>query len=200
MADRLETLIQNAKELTANVSHELRSPLTRLRLSKELIADKLDGKKAGQEIQRYIDNMESDIRQLDALVDHMLTLSRMDYQGPGTTRERFSFSAFLDECLAAYQPLAGQARLNIETRLKGPLTVCQDKSVVKSILCNLLDNAIKYSTGGNTITIQAQAAPDKGLYFSVANPCPRSRISRWPCFSKPFTGSRATRPRAPAWD
>ena len=57
MADRLSTLVQNTKELTANVSHELRSPLTRIRLSKELIINKLEGKKAGEDIRRYIDNI-----------------------------------------------------------------------------------------------------------------------------------------------
>ncbi len=186
MADRLESLVNNTKELTANVSHELRSPLTRLRLSKELIADKLSGKKEGLQIQRYIDNMESDIQQLDALVDHMLTLSRMDYQGPAAARECFSFAAFLDECLPPYQALIDQAGLNLETRLPGTLTVFQDKSVVKSIFCNLLDNAIKYSSKGGTITVTAYTHENKDLIFSVSNPCPSLTEEQAARLFKPF--------------
>ncbi len=100
MADRLEALVQNAKELTANVSHELRSPLARLRISKELIADKLDNGGNPTDIRKYLDNMESDIAQLDGLVSHMLTLSRMDYQGHRTGQ-----GVFFLFCLSGHSAL-----------------------------------------------------------------------------------------------
>jgi signal transduction histidine kinase len=186
MADRLEALVQNAKELTANVSHELRSPLARLRISKELILDKLDSGGTRKDVQKYADNMEADIAQLDDLVAHMLTLSKMDYQGPGPAREHFSFSAFLDMVLSAYQPLITQAGLELETRVPGDLTVFQDKPVVKSILCNLLDNAVKYTDPGGTIAITASSAPDKGLEISVANPCPPLGDDQMEMVFKPF--------------
>jgi len=171
MADKLEKLIQNAKELTANVSHELRSPLARLRVSKELILDKLDKEGSKADICRYIDHMESDIQSLDTLVEHMLTLSKMDYQDSALTLEKFSFSSFLENEVATYQALLHQKDLTIILDIDGPVDVSQDKSVLKSILSNLLDNAVKYTDDGKTIQIQARNDSDRGLIFSVTNPC-----------------------------
>ncbi len=171
MADKLEKLIQNAKELTANVSHELRSPLARLRVSKELILDKLDQKDTRADIRRYIDHMESDIQSLDTLVEHMLTLSKMDYQESSLTLEKFSFSSFLREEVATYQALLHQKELTMALNIDGPVHVSQDKSVLKSILSNLLDNAVKYTDNGKTIHIHARKDSAQVLTFAVSNPC-----------------------------
>ncbi|HCY87445.1 MAG TPA: hypothetical protein DHV36_20090 [Desulfobacteraceae bacterium] len=191
MADRLEKLVQNAKELTANVSHELRSPLARIRLSKELILDKLDQDKlapkdAKAAIRRYADSMEDDIQHLDTLVDHMLTLSKMDYQESELTLEKFSFTAFVEKELKAYQSVFRQNDLKIDLDLDGDVWVCQDKTVLKSVLDNLLDNAVKYTAPGQTIGIRARSDAKKGLLFSVTNPCPAFSPEELGMLFKPF--------------
>lgn len=172
MADRLERLIHNAKELTANVSHELRSPLARLRLSKELILDKLDQPDAQKDIRRYIDNIESDIQDLDSLVEHMLALSKLNYQESDLTLERFSFADFLESELSGYEDLLQQRHLTLEMDIKGQANIHQDKSILKSVFSNLMDNAVKYTVPGNTIFISAESVLSKGLEFSVTNPGP----------------------------
>jgi len=180
MADKLEKLIHNAKELTANVSHELRSPLTRLRLSKELILDKLDKGKLDkapheqtgieQDIRRYIGNMDSDIHDLNNLIEHMLALSKMDYQESARSPETLSFATFLEKELLAYQSILQQKELEIDLDIQGSVTVCQDRAVLKSVLSNLLDNAVKYTVPGNTIFVSGRSCKDRGLEFSVTNP------------------------------
>lgn len=180
MADKLEKLIHNAKELTANVSHELRSPLARLRVSKELILDKLDKGKldknpliqgsAKDDIRRYVDNMESDIHDLDTLVEHMLALSKMDYQELPLSPEIFSFAAFLEKELIAYQPMLQQKKLTLNLDIRGSVTVHQDKTLLKSVLSNLLDNAVKYTAPGSTIYLTASSPKGQGLEFFVTNP------------------------------
>ncbi|WDP90203.1 MAG: HAMP domain-containing histidine kinase [Desulfobacter sp.] len=181
MADRLEKLIHNAKELTANVSHELRSPLARIRVSKELILDRLeqeppDGGEGNKEtkayIQRHIKNMDGDINDLDTLVEHMLSLSKMNYQESALSRESFSFARFLETELGHYQSLLRQSDLAIDLDISGPLMVCQDRAALKSILSNLLDNAVKYSPPGSTLHIAARRKGKQGIEFSVTNPAP----------------------------
>lgn len=171
MADKLEALIHNAKELTANVSHELRSPLARIRVSKELILDKLEQGGGREAIQRYTHSMEADIQHLDTLVAHMLTLSKMDYQESAVSREKFSFSAFLEKELVPYQALADQAGLRLEREIEKQPEVYQDRSVLKSILTNLMDNALKYTSPGGLIRIEAGPALARGLEFSITNTC-----------------------------
>ncbi|MEH0021636.1 MAG: HAMP domain-containing sensor histidine kinase [Desulfobacter sp.] len=194
MADKLEKLVHNTKELTANVSHELRSPLARLRISKELILDKLDQGGSKEDIRRYADNMESDIQNLDTLVAHMLTLSKMDYQESELAMEDFNFSDFIRDELAAYRGALQQNRLGLYLDIKGKVRVRQDKSVLRSVLSNLMDNAVKYTAPGETIVIRARSTTGTGLRFSVTNPCPPLSNKDLGLLFRPFfrvTGQKA---------
>lgn len=189
MADKLKKLIQGSKDLTANVSHELRSPLTRIRMSKELISNKIDKlNKEGtrEDIHRYIQNMEADIQSLDTLIDHVLKLSKIDYQASELSREHFDFNDFLSHELAQYHPLLQQKNIGIEQNLTGTIRVNQDKSVLRSILSNLLDNAVKYTRENGKIFIQTHPAPGQGLAFSVTNTCPPLTDKEVSMLFKPF--------------
>ncbi|MCG8635500.1 MAG: HAMP domain-containing histidine kinase, partial [Desulfobacterales bacterium] len=108
---------------------------------------------------------------LDTLVAHMLALSKMDYQESDLTLERFGFPEFVKSHVASYSAVLKQNRLGLDLDMPGPLTVRQDKSVLKSVLSNLLDNAIKYTEQGETIVIRARSDSKTGLRFSVTNPC-----------------------------
>ena len=171
MADRLERLVGNTKELTANVSHELRSPLARLRVSKELIRDKLEQGASNDAIMRLLNNMGSDIRDLDTLIEEALALSKMNYQESPLAPEAFIFSDFMKSVLDPYLPLLSSNDLVLDLDIRDSGKAEQDKALVKSIFTNLMDNAIKYSPPGNTIHVSAGTIPPKGLEFSISNPC-----------------------------
>ncbi len=102
MADKLEKMIQGNKELTANISHELRSPLTRIRVSKELIQDKLDANST-KDIKRYMQNIDQDIESLDDLIDKILKLSKMDFQESSLSFEQIYFDLLLKDIEKRYQ-------------------------------------------------------------------------------------------------
>jgi len=172
MADRLERLVRNSKELTANVSHELRSPLARLRVSKELILDKLEQKGASDDaIRRLLNNMESDIGDLDTLIEEALALSKINYQESALAPETFRFSDFIKSMMDAYHPLLSRNDLLLDLDIRDFGKARQDKALVKSIFSNLMDNAIKYSPPGNTIRVSAGTVSPKGLEFSITNTC-----------------------------
>ena len=76
-----------------------------------------------------------------------------------------------------HSPYATRVRMQIykkglDLEVLGPVTVRQDRSVLKSVLANLLDNAVKYTDPGNTIFVTARSVQDRGLEFSVTNPGP----------------------------
>lgn len=172
MADRLERLVSNSKELTANVSHELRSPLARLRVSKELILDKLGKKGASDDaIIRLLNNMESDIGDLDTLIEEALALSKIDYQESALASETFRFSDFIKSMLEAYHPMLSRNDLLLDLYIRDFGKARQDKALVKSVFSNLMDNAIKYSPSGKTIHVSAGTVSPKGLEFSITNTC-----------------------------
>ncbi|WP_020586278.1 HAMP domain-containing sensor histidine kinase [Desulfobacter curvatus] len=172
MADRLERLVGNTKELTANVSHELRSPLARLRVSKELILDKLEHQGFSDDaVMRLLNNMESDIGDLDTLIAEALALSKMNYQESALAPETFRFCDFIKSMLDAYHPLLSNNGLALDLNIRDFGKARQDKALVKSVFSNLMDNAIKYSPPGNSIRVSAGTVSPKGLEFSITNTC-----------------------------
>ena len=168
MADKLEKIIQGNKEFTANISHELRSPLTRIRVSKELILEKLDPVEAGH-IKRYVQNIDQDIDTLDRLIDKILKLSKMDIQQISVTIEPLNFTSLLAGIEKKYEPLLKQKNLILKKDINVPLIFNMDKNIVMSVLSNLFDNAIKYTKQNGTIKISALKIKQDILIFKITN-------------------------------
>jgi len=168
MADKLEKLIQGNKELSANISHELRSPLARIRVAKELIQDHLESG-ASEDIKRYIQNIDQDIEILDDLIDKILKLSKMDFHEPSLSLEQIDFKLLFKELKERYLPSLEKKNLTLKIDTMGALLQNADKNIVTSILSNLLDNAVKYTQEGGTIQIAAFKPKFETLSLSITN-------------------------------
>jgi signal transduction histidine kinase len=173
MADKLEKIIKGNKEFTANVSHELRSPLTRIRVSKELIFDRLDSLALdpieGKSIKKYVQNIDEDIDTLDKLIDKILKLSKMDIQQISMTIEPLDFKTLLTCIEKKYEPLLKQKNLILKNKINAPLIFNMDKNMVTSILTNLFDNAIKYTEQNGIIHVAALKTKEDILIFKITN-------------------------------
>ncbi|MFG5779338.1 ATP-binding protein [Comamonas sp. J-3] len=136
-AARIETLVQSHKSLLANSSHELRSPLTRIRMGVELMGDK-PSPSFKQEIQR-------NIAELDQLVDEILLASRLDSRvaDVGTTELIDLIGLCAEEC----------ARIDaeLEVQAEGEMEVRGIAKLVRRAIRNLLENARRYSPGPITL-------------------------------------------------
>ncbi len=168
MADKLETMIQGNKELVANISHELRSPLTRIRVSKELIQDKLDSDPS-KDIKRYIKNIDQDIETLDDLIDKILKLSKMDFQEPAQSTEQIDLNLLLKDLENRYLPSLKQKKLMLQIDIIDSLIINADENIITSILSNLIDNAVKYTDEGGKIHITALKPETKTLNLIITN-------------------------------
>jgi signal transduction histidine kinase len=173
MADRVERLVAGQKELLANVSHELRSPLARIRVALALLAR--DG-----ESEARLRDVENDLAELDRLIDDVLTTARLDatglppHLGPVDVRPLLADLAER----AAHDPLvAGKA---VRVADGPPLTVVADGALLKRALWNLVENAAKY--GAPPITLDARPGAAEGVTLSVADegegiaPAERERV------------------------
>ena len=168
MADKLEKLIQGNKELTANISHEIRSPLTRIRVAKELTQDQL-GNDANEDIKRYIQNIDQDIETLDDLIDKILKLSKMDLHESSWYLEQIDFKLLFKDLEKRYLPSLQQKNLTFKIDTMGSLLQEADKIIITSILSNLIDNAIKYTKEGGKIQIAAFKPKFETLNLSITN-------------------------------
>lgn len=140
-AARIETLMTSHKSLLANASHELRSPLTRIRMGLEFMGNDPASARAKAEIQR-------NISELDQLVDEILLASRLDTRevDVGMVESVDLIGLAAEECARI------DAELDVQT--DGPLDVQGISKLLRRAVRNLLENARRYSQGEIQLTLQ----------------------------------------------
>jgi two-component system sensor histidine kinase CpxA len=168
MADKLEKMIRGNKELTANISHELRSPLTRIRVSNEMIQDRLPPN-GDEDIKRYAKNIENEIQILDTLIEKILMLSKLDLQESSLSVEPLDFNLMIKDLEKKFSPSLKHKHLSLVLNLRDSLILDIDKTRVATILMNLMDNAVKHTHENGAITINASKPTDDSLILSITN-------------------------------
>jgi signal transduction histidine kinase len=139
-AEHIERLVGAHKTLLANASHELRSPLARIRMAIEML--KADAKPALRA------ELERDIAELDALVDEILLASRLDADTAIADEEVDLLALVAEECARVDASLDGP-----------PATVRGDPRLLRRMIRNLLENAVRYGSG---TPIEARVASATG--------------------------------------
>lgn len=144
-AERVETLVKSHKSLLANASHELRSPLTRIRMGLELMGS--------QPSSAFRDEIARNIAELDQLIDEILLASRLDAKEVdlGTVEAVDLVGLAAEECARA------GAELNLAPG-SGDLVVHGVARLLRRVVRNLLENARRYGDGD----VQAQLALEGG--------------------------------------
>lgn len=150
--DEISKVSNLRKDLIANVSHDLRTPLTMIKAYAEMIRD-LSGdnpKKRAEHIDVIIE--ESD--RLTALVNNMLELSKLESGNAELNLSGFSVHKFLDDVLKRYTILIERDGYNIEVIKSEDKLVLADFDKMSQVLYNLVNNAINYSGDSKDIQIK----------------------------------------------
>jgi len=159
MADRVQTMLEQQREFVDNAAHELRSPLTSLRLRVEML--QTHGEKDSALSRRYLGQMAREIGYLQRLVDHLLALTQVENDQP-TPRIALDLARLLYELSDELEPLVQEAQLTLHVDVPEHLpSVLANPEQMKIVLRNLFDNAIKYTPAGGVITLVASAAEDE---------------------------------------
>lgn len=137
----------------ANVSHELKTPLTSIRLFAELLLQKRQPDEERRE--EYLRIMVAESERLSRLVDNVLTFSR---QEAGRARFRFEIldlGALASDVVAQLRPHLEHQGFSITVTVSEPLAVEGDGEALRQVLMNLLSNAEKYADGTRSIDLEA---------------------------------------------
>lgn len=138
----LEKTDMYQKDLIANVSHDLRTPLTMIKSYAEMIRD-LSGNNP-QKRDAHLSVIIDETDRLNVLVNDMLNLSRMQNRSISLERSNFDLKATAESLLASYELLAEQEGYHFKFNCSAPMIVNGDESRIKQVLSNLITNAVKY--------------------------------------------------------
>lgn len=155
----LEKTDMYQKDLIANVSHDLRTPLTMIRSYAEMIRD-LSGdipEKRDAHLQVIIDETD----RLNVLVNDMLNMSRMQSRKIELEYSNFDLRATAQSLLASYDILTEQEGYTIQFNAPAPIIVNGDEARIKQVLSNLINNAVKYCGEDKVIIINLKKSGKK---------------------------------------
>ena len=157
----LERTDQQRRELVANVSHDLRTPLATLQGYIETLRMK-DGKLTEDERCAYLDTALRHCRDLNRRVAELLELSKFDAQEIQVRCEPFSLAELVQDTLQKFKLAACAKGVNIETRAAADVPfVHADIGLVERVLDNLLDNALRHTPPGGDIRVTLASGPGR---------------------------------------
>ncbi len=137
------------REFTANVSHELKTPLTSISGFAEIIRDGIA--KEG-DVQRFADTIYNESQRLISLVEDIIKLSRLDENTVPLDREQVDMQELIRSTINHLAPLAAKKQVSFDTRTK-PVTIYGVPRILDEIVFNLCENAVKYNRMGGYVVI-----------------------------------------------
>ena len=191
MLGRLEASFESLHRFSADASHELRAPLAVMRTQ---IEAGLQRTRTASEYRQLLVSLRGDIEHLARLADDLLVLARADAGGLRPAPQPIDVTDFLEESAARWSGVAGAARVAVRVEAPASGQVIADPQLLRRVVDNLIDNAIRHSPRGAEVVISA-AADAGGWNLDVADRGPGVPDELRPRLFERF--SRADGPRTP---
>jgi signal transduction histidine kinase len=154
------------RDLVAAVSHDLRTPLTSLRLLAEAVEDELVDQETRQ---RYLEQMSLQLRSLSALIEDLFELSRLEAGQIQWSMERICVEELVEETVEAMRPHADAKRVRLEATVSGsPPEARANPEKLQRVLFNLIQNAVRHTPADGSVTVAA-ASGSAGVEVEVAD-------------------------------
>jgi two-component system sensor histidine kinase CpxA len=150
MAEHVRNLIASKEDLLRGMSHELRSPLARLRVALGL------ARRPGEDLSRQLDRIELEAERLDTLIGQMLQLSQLRAAEPAHLREEVELTTLLTEVVEDARLEANAQNKQVEWTPSASVVVEGDQSLLRSAIENVLRNAVRFTASGTAVRAQLQ--------------------------------------------
>jgi two-component system OmpR family sensor kinase len=161
MLARIAQSFEAQKRFTADASHELRSPLSRLRAELEVA---LRRRRTPVEYEDTLASCLDEVQRLSRLTEDLLMLARLDAgESSDVLTAPAALSPVLDEAIARLEPEARRRQVTLKLEATPDLRVKVAAGGASVILANVLDNAVKYSPRGGQVVMRASAEGDEAI-------------------------------------
>ena len=192
MLDRIERGVQTQRRFTADASHELRSPLSRLRAELEIA---LRRSRTPGEYEELLRSSLEEVERLSGLTEELLTLARLDAgEGAQAPPAPVLVADVLTEAVARVAPEARRREIALDADVRPGIAVEVVPGALAMVIENLLSNALKFSPPHGRVTIRALAAGSEAL-LSVSDSGPGIPPEEIPRLFERFFRGRASQTR-----
>lgn len=165
---RLKAVDRIRRDFVANASHELRTPLTAIRGYAETLRDGAIHKP--EAAKNFLEIILKHTVRLQAIVDDLVSLSRLESSGPLLVEEEIQLAELSREVIADLAPRAEEKGLAIAFDDESPaLSALGDTKALDQVLVNLIDNAIKYTPSGGAIRVYIEEHDEEWLRLGIHN-------------------------------
>jgi signal transduction histidine kinase len=148
MLDQIQLLMEGVRQVSDNIAHDLRTPLTRLRNNLADLEQDVDSS--------HRDQVEGLIDEADSLLSTFNALLRIAQVESGNRRSGFSaveLNAIVHDVIDLYEPLASDKEITLRIDHVDTVNLTGDRDLLFQMLANVVDNAIKYTPDGGTVSI-----------------------------------------------
>jgi two-component system, OmpR family, phosphate regulon sensor histidine kinase PhoR len=166
---RLKQLERTRQEFVANVSHELRTPLS---LIKGYVETLLDGAKDNPEVAaKFLQTIDRNAERLKLLIEDLLTISELESGRVKLNLQSVPLRPMTEKVLADFRSRASAKQMTLLDQVPD-LRVRADSDRLEQVLCNLVDNAIKYGRSQGTVLVMAHPSNGEQIEVSVQDDGP----------------------------
>ena len=166
MLGRIEKLNEGLKQVSDNIAHDLKTPLTRLRNKAEAALASTEGGSQNGALEEIIAESDQLIRTFNAL----LMISRVEAGSAPAEMSDVDLSQIVADCVELYEPVAEESALRLEAEVAPGVEISGNRELIGQALGNLIDNAIKYAEGAENPLIRVEMKKsDHHVMLTVAD-------------------------------
>ena len=184
MAERISALLTNQQRLLRDISHELRSPLARAQLALGLTER--------QQTLAQVPRVKQELDRLDAMLDELLTFSKLDAGQYQLEQQQFDLTGLLTEIIDVNQVEADARQQQITLSAPEQLLICADSRLLARAIENVLRNAIKYGPCDSEISCQLQVQQQQ-LLLTICDQGPGIAPDQLSAIFEPFYRTSSSR-------
>lgn len=152
LMQRLESALQSQRRFVADAAHELRTPVTALRLQLQLLERSPDD----QVREAALAELRQGIARAQRLIAQLLQLSRVEPEAPGPSRARIDVAALARDVVSEMSVLAEARQIDLGVDAPPSVTVCADAHPLRVLLINLVENALRYCPEGSVVDVRVE--------------------------------------------
>jgi signal transduction histidine kinase len=153
MINRLDITIKSQQRFIADSSHDMRTPLTIIKTELELLLPDPD---LSPKVKESLNRAIQEINRLNNLTDSLLILARADSHQLKLNKKNFRIDELIIDCLKQLDNIAKNKNIHFLVNINNPLEISADEGLLRRVLTNVIDNALKNSPENNTIKMNVQ--------------------------------------------